>query len=153
MTRPLRNWLALVLALPLHALAAPSEVQFENLTLSPTSILLIEIAGPLPGAEYDVVRVSGNAVIDGTLEVVLLDGFTPTPGERFEFMTASAISGAFDAVVLPDAPGVELSLDATPTALAIVAAAEIPALDSRGALVLGLLVTCLAEGLRRAHAR
>jgi hypothetical protein len=146
-TRPVL--LALLLALPLRALAAPSEVQFENLTLSPSSTLEIEIAGPLPGVEHDVVRVSGNAVIAGTLEVVLLDGFVPAGGQRFEFLTASSITGAFDSVGLADPPGVELSLEQTSTTLAIVAAAEVPALDARGALVLGLLVVALADVLRR----
>ncbi len=63
--------------------------------------LIIEIAGPEPGSQYDRLIVSGNALLDGTLELRLLDGFLPELGAEFLFLTASAIGGGFDEVIAP----------------------------------------------------
>ena len=55
-------------------------------------ILNIELAG---AADFDVLAISGMATLDGTLDVVLINSFFPTPGETFEIMTFASHSGEF----------------------------------------------------------
>lgn len=64
-------------------------------------VLDIELAGTDDG-EFDVLEVSGDAALDGTLEVSLLDGFVPEVGDRFVVLTAGAVSGGFSVEDLPD---------------------------------------------------
>lgn len=63
--------------------------------------LEIELAGTGDG-EFDVLEVSGDADLDGTIEVSLLDGFVPAVGDRFLVLTAGAVSGGFSVEELPD---------------------------------------------------
>src|SRR6185436_19330638 len=57
--------------------------------------LEIEIAGTEPGATYDRLDVTGLATLAGTLNVLLLNGFVPTSGDRFEVMRFGSRSGTF----------------------------------------------------------
>lgn len=63
--------------------------------------LLIEIGGMEPGTQYDRLVISGEARLDGTLELRLLDGFLPELGAEFLFLTAAAVSGGFAVVDAP----------------------------------------------------
>ena len=49
----------------------------------------------------DQLMISGTANLAGTLKVTLLDGFQPTPGERFTFMTFGSRMGQFTTTDLP----------------------------------------------------
>jgi hypothetical protein len=51
--------------------------------------LLIELAGGEPGTEFDTLAVQGSAILDGTLNIDLLDGFNPELGETFDILTAA----------------------------------------------------------------
>ena len=67
-----------------------------NLTLGDDSLLLVEVAGPLRGTQYDWLAVSGNVALDGDLRLVFT-GYTPHLGEQFNFLTSGgSISGQFD---------------------------------------------------------
>jgi hypothetical protein len=66
--------------------------------------LEIEIAGTIPGNQYDKLAVSGTATLAGSLDIVLLNGFSPTPGDSFDVLTAEAISGDFANYQLPALP-------------------------------------------------
>ncbi len=58
--------------------------------------LQIEIGGTTPG-EYDQLNITGDAVLAGTLEVQLINGFTPTVGDVFTFLTVGGLqTGSFD---------------------------------------------------------
>jgi hypothetical protein len=57
--------------------------------------LEIEIAGTVPGTEYDQLNISGHATIDGTLNINLVDGFTPQHGQTFQALAAGSSSGSF----------------------------------------------------------
>jgi len=78
----------------LHAMAFDGRyVQEENATLA------IEIGGATPGAGYDAVDFEGDAQLAGTLDLALIDGFTPVPGQSFTVLTASTLNGTrFDRV-------------------------------------------------------
>jgi len=51
--------------------------------------LAIQIGGIQPGVEHDVLNVLGDASLAGTLDVSLIDGFTPSGGNTFKVLTAA----------------------------------------------------------------
>jgi hypothetical protein len=55
---------------------------------------LIEIAGANSG-QFSVLDVFGSAELDGFLDPVLLNGFTPTIGQSFMFLDYASLTGAF----------------------------------------------------------
>jgi len=57
--------------------------------------LAIEIAGLLSGTEFDVLNITGNAMLDGTLNVSLLNSYMPSLGDSFDVLFAEDISGEF----------------------------------------------------------
>jgi hypothetical protein len=90
---------------------SPAVVDVENVMFSADNILTMEIGGLLAGTDYDQLNVSGLATLGGTLELVMLDGYTLEPGEIYNLIDGP-ISGEFHAVTgLPD--GWNLSYDAT----------------------------------------
>jgi len=57
----------------------------------------IEIGGLISGTEYDVFDIkNGNASLDGALNVSLINGFIPNPGDSFDILLANSILGEFD---------------------------------------------------------
>ena len=68
--------------------------------------LRIEIAGPIPGLEYDQLLVGEKAILNGEIEVVLLDGFVPDVSDVFDIIIAD---GGFEfgdlfSIVFPALP-------------------------------------------------
>ncbi len=57
--------------------------------------LKIGIGGRGPGVEYGQLHVTGNASLDGTLEVNLLNGFQPELGDSFQIIDATTRTGDF----------------------------------------------------------
>jgi hypothetical protein len=55
-----------------------------------SSTLEIELGGTADG-EFDVLAVNGLAILDGLVDVSLVNGFTPQIGDMFEFLTATNI--------------------------------------------------------------
>jgi len=60
--------------------------------------LEIELGGSEVGTEYDQLVVEGNASLNGTLSICLIDDYVPQAGESFEILTASSVSGSFGRV-------------------------------------------------------
>jgi hypothetical protein len=100
--------------------ASPGTLRVNGaLALMPTSLLAVEIAGRAAG-QFDVLAVSGNATLDGTLGVTLPGAYRGAVGDAFAVLTAAGVSGAFAAIQAPagmgfgaryGAPGVTLSID------------------------------------------
>jgi hypothetical protein len=67
-------------------------------TQTADGVLDVEIGGTAAGAEYDQLRVGGTAVLDGTLNVLLVNGFTPELGDTFEVLQLASRQGNFTAV-------------------------------------------------------
>ena len=63
--------------------------------------LWIEIGGLTPGPGtptdngYDQINVTGTATLDGTLQIELINGFSPSLGQNFEIMTFGSVVGDF----------------------------------------------------------
>jgi hypothetical protein len=66
-------------------------------------VLVIEIGGPNPGTDFDQLNITGQASLDGTLTVNLINGFQPESGDSFTIMTFGSASGTF-ATINGDGP-------------------------------------------------
>ncbi|HEX5481190.1 MAG TPA: hypothetical protein VFZ08_01035 [Terriglobia bacterium] len=60
-----------------------------NFDLSSGSTLTLEVAS---ATDYDSLNITGNGTFDGTIDLDFLNGFAPSAGDDFDFITAS---GAF----------------------------------------------------------
>jgi hypothetical protein len=60
--------------------------------------LALEIGGGAPGSQYDQLVVGGSASLAGRLQLNLINGFAPKPGDRFEVLICSSQSGSFSTV-------------------------------------------------------
>jgi hypothetical protein len=56
-------------------------------TQAPGGQVKIEIGGASPVSQHDVLAVTGNVSLSGVVNVELIDGFVPTPGQSFTFLT------------------------------------------------------------------
>lgn len=69
-----------------------------NYTQGPSGVLSVDIAGIVPGTQYDQLIVTGNASLGGTLNANCLGGFVAAPGDSFNVLQAGgAVSGTFAA--------------------------------------------------------
>lgn len=65
--------------------------------------LAIEIGGTGAGRRFDWLDVTGNAMLGGTLQVTLINGFSPAVGSSFRIVTATdGIDSNFTAFQLPN---------------------------------------------------
>jgi hypothetical protein len=81
-----------------------------------TGTLEIEIGGLIPGMEFDHLQVTGTANIGGSVVFPFINGFAPTTGDLFEFLSVTGETDLSSATfeVRNLAPGFEF--DITPTA-------------------------------------
>ena len=88
----------------------PSASFNRNVTLQGTTALTMEIGGPNVGTDYDQIVFNGpgnpHITWNGTLNVVLINGFTPAAGQAFDLFNfdSSRDAGAFSAINLPALP-------------------------------------------------
>ncbi|MBC8508399.1 MAG: hypothetical protein H8D34_26380, partial [Chloroflexi bacterium] len=74
---------------------SPGILNVSELTVSAGGTLQIEIGGTAVGTEYDQFNVAGLLTLDGTLDVSLINGFSPAVGDTFDILTFGSISGQF----------------------------------------------------------
>ncbi len=85
--------------------ASPAQITFDgDVVFGSFSSLEIEIGGTTPGAEHDQLIIGQAAFLGGTLNVVLINGFVPQPGDWFEVLIGATVTGTFSSVSLPAAP-------------------------------------------------
>ena len=73
----------------------------EDYTQGSAATLRIELGGPTPGDEYDVLDVTGTANLDGKLRVDPINNYLPDVGTQFTILTAGSINGQFAEVTGP----------------------------------------------------
>jgi fibronectin-binding autotransporter adhesin len=78
-------------------------------TQTASGVLDIDIGGYIPGTNYDQLAIGGQATLDGTLNVTLINGFTPNPGDSFTIMTFAGSSGGFATTNLPSGGTLNIS--------------------------------------------
>ena len=77
------------------------EVTFGgNAYLAKSTNTVMQLAGPIAGSQYDQITVTGQLVLAGDLDVVLLNGFQPQAGQSFQLFNGE-LSGALNQVTLP----------------------------------------------------
>jgi hypothetical protein len=82
--------------------ASPGTMVIDgNYVQGPAGRLLIELGGHDQGVTYDLLRITGTSALDGTLDVVTVNGFNPEPGDRFAFMTYASRTGDFRTLNVP----------------------------------------------------
>jgi hypothetical protein len=86
---------------------SPANLSFAgDVAVNTTAGLAIELGGIAKGAGYDALSIAGAASLSGLLDVSLINGFIPSPGQTFEIITAlGGISGTFDFEQLPTLGG------------------------------------------------
>jgi hypothetical protein len=67
-----------------------------NLPRSTNGAIDIEIGGTNAGVNYDQLIVTGNATLNGALNISLTNGFQPAVGEAFEIIDYASHTGTFD---------------------------------------------------------
>lgn len=67
-----------------------------NYTQGNDGVLDIELGGTIPGGQHDIVTVSGNANIDGFLQLTLLGNFEPDSSDEFVILNATNLNGFFN---------------------------------------------------------
>ena len=83
-----------------------------NFNQLPNGVLVIEVTGLAPG-QFDVLAVSGDVTLNGTLEVRFLDGFLPKQGDHVDFLQAGGtVSGNFAKITFPQLPWLQRGRDA-----------------------------------------
>jgi len=65
------------------------------------SSIEIEIGGTIPGTDYDQLLISGTALLNGTINLSFINGYTLTPGETIVFIEAAVITGNFATTGVP----------------------------------------------------
>jgi T5SS/PEP-CTERM-associated repeat protein len=68
-----------------------------NYQQAPTGLLEVELAS---ASSYDVLDISGHASLGGSLQIKLLDGYTPAPNDSFEFLTTASQTGFFNNILV-----------------------------------------------------
>jgi hypothetical protein len=68
-------------------------------------ILRSEVGGHVAGTQYDQLVVGGNASLAGVLELQIINGFTPKPGDSFLVLTCGTQAGKFAQVSAPQISG------------------------------------------------
>jgi hypothetical protein len=89
-----------------------------NYTQGSGADLYLEIGGTNAGTDFGLLQVGKKATLDGTLSVVLINGYTPPSGTRFQVMTYASESGEFATL---DQDGTSFTPEYDATGLTLVA--------------------------------
>jgi hypothetical protein len=86
----------------------------------------VEIGGVVPGTGFDQLVVTGQALLAGAINICSINGYVPNPGDSFEIMKFSSVSGSVAFNGLDVAKGVRLEPIVTSTNIVLVAASVAP---------------------------
>lgn len=83
-----------------------------NFTLNADGTLTLQVAGTTPGTQYSQLNISGTGTFNGTIDLDFIDGFAPTAGQTFNFISYLSFGGGTPTFLVEGlAPG----FDFTPT--------------------------------------
>lgn len=116
-----------------------------NYGQDPVGGLIIELGGTVPGQEYDVLAISGDSILGGTLVLSLIDGFLPQVGQQFEILSASSVSGTFPQIIMPKSGQYEVSYESDSVTITVTQSAILGDLNADGAVGAGDLLILLAN--------
>ena len=94
-----------------------------DLTQGASATFDVELGGTTVGSGFDQLAVTGSVGVAGTLNIVLIDGFTPAEGNTFTILSAGSRAGTFDTVTAPAlGGGLELQVQYGATAVTLIVA-------------------------------
>ena len=103
---------------------SPAVVSFDGgFGVASTGTVQIELGGATPGSQHDQLVVAGDAQLGGTLELVLINGYTPTLGSTFTVLTSAGLNGTSFDTILGDALGGGLALQVSYTSTDVIVTA------------------------------
>ena len=106
-----------------------------NYTQEASGTLLLEIGGTTSGTDYDVLNLNGASDLRGTIEVQLINGYSPAAGEQFTLITSNAtITDSGVSITLPTLPTDRIwsvTLDATSLVLEVISLNDPPVADDQ----------------------
>jgi len=100
----------------------PCEIE-GDLNMDPNSRLVVEM-----GPGQNEVEVFGTAFLDGTLDLLMIDGYVPEIGDEF-LIIAGDIWDGFSTVLIPDFPDIEIEIQYLQTGVLAVVVAETSGAD------------------------
>lgn len=100
---------------------SPAIANLGSVIYAEGSKILIELGGSEPGTGYDQIIHNGLAIVNGLIDVDLINGFLPSAGERFDiFQSTETINQILDNLNLPQlANGLQWIINQTDTGLSI----------------------------------
>ncbi|WP_148075285.1 beta strand repeat-containing protein [Bythopirellula goksoeyrii] len=105
------------------ALVPGPDIMLTTVTGSYTQLaggeLSLEIGGTTRGSEYDALDVTNIVNLDGTLDVALIEGFSPNIGDSFDILTASSVLGTFASEDLPNIGDLLWNVEYTATSVVL----------------------------------
>ncbi len=84
---------------------SPESVLVGNALLESSASLQMEIGGLAEGSQFDHLQAIGSLTLGGALNISLLQGFKPNPGDIFDLFDSPNLSGAFESISVPNFPG------------------------------------------------
>ena len=119
----------------------------DGVTWRTNAVTRIEIAGNTAATNYDHIAIGGKATLDGELDLVFTNNFSPSPGNEFFVIGWGAQSGGFDATNITWAAGaLDLDFGYTTTGLVI------RIVGTNGTLTVPDFITSIAVLARREDA-
>ncbi|MBT3199840.1 MAG: PEP-CTERM sorting domain-containing protein [Phycisphaerales bacterium] len=87
--------------------SSPAAISFGgDVLFSDSALLAMELGGIVGGDQYDQLKVTGVLDIGGTLQVSLIDDFSPSTGDTFDILDWGVLSGSeFETIELPQLAG------------------------------------------------
>lgn len=84
---------------------SPTLMTVGNVLYTPTSVLDMELGGSVTrGSQYDAFDITGFMQLDGTLQISLINAFSPSLGDQFllfQGISGGSFGGTFDAFNFP----------------------------------------------------
>jgi hypothetical protein len=84
---------------------SPTLATVGSVSFGPANVLNVELGGTARGSQYDAVIASGNLTLGGSLQVSLINNFSPGLGNSFDILDWAARSGTFSSMQLPALSG------------------------------------------------
>jgi hypothetical protein len=98
-----------------------------DFTQTSSGTLIVDLGGLNAGVDADLLAITGSADLSGLLDILLVDGFIPAPGNIFTILTYADYTGAFDDISnLILGSGLYLTADYQTNALDLIALHAVP---------------------------
>ncbi len=91
----------------------------QDLSFTSTAAMSVQLNEVASVTDFSQMHIAGLTTLDGTLAVEALSGLDPQPGDSYTILTGTNITGTFDAVSFPSAPGLNWQIEYNPTSVVL----------------------------------